>query len=277
IAPDWKFPAIKDTVAANGLLVRVVERHALPVIQLELVVRSGSASDGDKPGLAAVAGELLKAGGAGKWNSRALLDAAESLGSSLAVMPDRDSTRITMSVMKEHFGDAMDILAALVAKPRFDAAEFQKLKRREMDRVSSLARTNAGWDASMVLYRELFALPTGVHPYSRYDSTTKQIEALRLEDCRSWHKREVTPKNSFIVIAGDVDDKAASDEVRRASTGWAGERPDEPAITPPMPPGQLSLFLVDRPASPQAEVYVATFGPERRSTDWPAIRVANQI
>ena len=277
IAPDWSFPKIQDQTTKNGLVVRVVERHALPVAELELVVQAGSASDGDKPGVAAVAGELLKAGGAGKWTSRALLDAAESLGSSLDVTTDRDSTRITMAVTKDHIGEALDILAAVVGKPRFDAAEFQKLKRREIDRVSSLSRTSAGWIASMVLYRELFQLPSGVHPYSRFDTTPKQVEALGLADCRNWHKREVTPKNAFLVVAGDVDPKSIGQDVERAFGAWSGERPEAPAMTAPLPPNALSLFLVDRPQSPQAEVYVATLGPERQSPEWPVIRTTNQI
>jgi predicted Zn-dependent peptidase len=277
IAPDWKFPAIKDQPAKNGLLVRLVERHTLPVVELELVVQSGSAADGDKPGLAVVAGELLKAGGAGKWTSRALLDAAESLGSSLEVMTDRDSTRITMAVTKDHFGEALDVLAALAVKPRFDAAEFQKLKRREIDRVSSLTRTNAGWVASMVLYRELFQIPAGAHPYAHYDATPKELETIRLQDCVAWHKRQVTPKNAFLVVAGDVDEKSASEQVERAFGAWKGERPDTPALTAPMAPAALSIFLVDRPSSPQAEVYVATLGPERQSPEWPALRTTNQI
>ena len=110
IAPDWKFPAIKDQPAKNGMLVRLVERHALPVVQLELVVQSGSASDGDKPGLAVVAGELLKAGGAGKWTSRALLDAAESLGSSLEVTTDLVQT-------KDHSTDDVTLPALDFTKP----------------------------------------------------------------------------------------------------------------------------------------------------------------
>ena len=81
LAPDWKFPAIVEQALKNGLAVRLVERHALPLVEITLVVSSGSASDGPKPGLATVAGELLKAGGAGKWQSRALLDAAAALGS----------------------------------------------------------------------------------------------------------------------------------------------------------------------------------------------------
>jgi len=277
LAPDWKFPAIADESLDRGLLVRVVERHTLPLVQLELVVKSGSASDGTQPGVAAVAGELLKDGGAGKWTGRALVDAAESLGGSLDVTTDRDSTRISMAVTKDHFSEAMDIVAAVATKPRFDATEFQKLKRREIDRVSSLARTNAGWVASMVLYREMYNLPTGVHPYSRYDSMPKELEALTLASCKAWHKKQFTAKNAFLVVAGDVDHETAIKEARRTLGAWDGEAPDQPEFAPPLAPPTLSVFLVDRPSSPQAEVYVATLGPERKSPEWPALRTTNQI
>jgi predicted Zn-dependent peptidase len=277
LAPDWKFPSITEQTLKNGLAVRLVERHALPLVEITLVVSSGSASDGPKPGLATVAGELLKAGGAGKWQSRALLDAAAALGSSLEVLTDRDSTRITMSVTRDHLSAALDLVAAVAQKPLMVPAEFQKLKRREIDRVSSAAKQNAGWVSSMVLYRELFELPTGVHPYAHFDATAKQLGTLALEDCRAWHKREVTPKNAFVVLAGDLDARTAAEETERAFGKWTGERPDGPAFTSPVPPKALSIFLVDRPASPQAEVYVATLGPERRSPEWPAIRTANQI
>lgn len=277
IAPEWKFPSISDASLDNGLLVRMVPRHTLPIVHLELVVKSGSATDGDKPGLASVAGELLKAGGAGKWNSRALLDAAESLGSSLDIVTDRDATHVSMSVSKDRVGEALDVLAAVATKPKLDGTEFTKLKRREMDRVSSLARTSAAWIASMVLYRQAFALPTGVHPYSRYDANPKELEQLTLADCKKWHAREFSPKNAFLVVAGDVDPKGFEAEARRAFGAWKGEAPEVPSFSPPVRPKSIVIHLVDRPASPQAEVYVATLAADRKSPDWPALRTTNQI
>lgn len=277
LSPDWKFPKIQDMPLDNGLVVRLIERHQLPVVQLDLVVKSGSATDREKPGLASVAGELLKAGGAGKWQSRALVEAAESLGSSLDISTDRDSTRITMSVTRDHFSEALDIVAAVVQKPRFDATEFKKLKQRETDRVTSLARTSAAWAASMVLWNKLFEIPAAVHPYSRYDALPRDLDTIRLEDCRAWHKREFSPKNAVFVVAGDLDAKDAKDQVARVLGTWSGDAPEPPSFTAPAPPGNISVHLVDRPSSTQAEVYVATLGPERQSPEWPDLRVTAQI
>jgi predicted Zn-dependent peptidase len=58
------FPVVQHRTLDNGLRLEVIERHHHPLVELRLVVRSGSATDGDKAGLALLAGEMLKAGGA---------------------------------------------------------------------------------------------------------------------------------------------------------------------------------------------------------------------
>jgi zinc protease len=277
LSPDWSFPSIKTKALPNGLPVHVVERRALPIVDVRLVLLSGSATDGDRPGLAVLAGELLKAGGAGKWNSRALLDHAESLGSSLSVTTDRDATTISMAVTRDLLDDALEVIAAVATQPRFDTTEFTKLKRREMDRVESQARSDAGWAASMVLYRELFQLPTAVHPYARYDATSAEFEKISLDHCRTWHRTHATPKNAFVVVVGDVTADQAASATQKALGAWTGEAPPRPAFSRPLPPAALKVFLVDRPGSPQAEVFLATLGPERQGPEWPALRVTNQI
>ncbi len=69
--------------------------------------------------MAALAGELLKAGGAGKWNAADLAERAESLGASLDVVTDRDATRITMAVTTADLDAALDLIGAVAQKPRF--------------------------------------------------------------------------------------------------------------------------------------------------------------
>ena len=44
-APALKLPAIQKTKLANGLPVWIVEQHEVPLAQVNLIVRSGSAAD----------------------------------------------------------------------------------------------------------------------------------------------------------------------------------------------------------------------------------------
>jgi predicted Zn-dependent peptidase len=262
---------------ANGLEIAVVSRKTLPIVELRLLFQSGIASDGPKPGLAVVAGELTKAGGAGPWNAEALLERAESLGADLNVITDRDSTRISLGVTTGDLDSALDILSAVASKPRFDPKEFGKLRTREIERASSAAKSSAAYAAAMILYRELFEVPTAIHPYSRYDALPSELAALTLADCKAWHKQHMTPKNAVLIASGDVDADALAKAAERACAGWRGEKPEQPRFSEPMPDAERHLYLVDRPGSGQAQVLVGRLGPARQTPSWPSLAVLNQV
>lgn len=277
IVPDAPFPVIQRRELANGLALRVVERRVHPLIELRLVVRSGTATDGDKPGLAVIAGEMLKAGGAGTFGPQQLVERAESLGTNLEILTDRDATRIGLNVTTGHLDAALEILAAVALRPRFAPVEFTKLRDREIERVKSSARGSAAWAASMILYRELYSLPTSIHPYSRYDALPGELEKLTLADCKSWHQRHFVPSNATLVVAGDV----TADEVLAATSkwfaGWKGTPVARESFSNPFPQKERSVYLVDRPGSGQSQIFVGLLGPERKSPDWPGLAVANQV
>jgi predicted Zn-dependent peptidase len=129
----------------------------------------------------------------------------------------------------------------------------------------------------MVLYRQLFELPSGVHPYATYDATSKEIERVMLPDCKTWYKQNVTPNNAMLVVAGDINPTALQHSVARIFGKRSGNAPTAPSFFNPMPPNELKLFLVDRPGSTQAEVFVATLGPELQSEQWAPFKVGNQV
>ncbi len=277
IAPETPFPTIAHHRLDNGLAVRVIERHNLPIVELRLIFKTGTAADDGKTGLALLAGEMLKAGGTAGWSSRQLLEEVEGLGSSINVFTNFDTTRIELAVTREHLGTAVDILGKVAQKPKFSANEFRKLKQRETERVANSARTSGRWGASMVLYRELYHLPTSSHPYADYDSTPKKLGAVTLAACRAWHKLHVTPNNAVLVVAGDVTSQQVLDATKAAFGKWKGAAPPRPSFSRPAPSKERKIYLVDRPGSTQADIYLGLLGPERKSAFWAPVRTVNQI
>ena len=277
VTPSVPFPPVVHSRLDNGLELAVVARRGFPVIDVRLVVRSGQATDTERPGVAALTGDLLKDGGAGRFSSRELVERAETLGGSLSIATDRDATRIGISVTTGDLEPALEIVSALAMKPRFSPDEFNKLKAREIDRVKGRSRTSPGWLASMVLYRELYELPTSVHPYARYDVLPDELSAITLEDCKRWAKTHVVPENATLVVTGDVDPGSVAQAAQRALGTWKGRRPEPPSFSTPFANESLKLFVVDRPGSAQSLVLVGVRGPERRSPDYPALMAANQV
>lgn len=276
-AKEYRFPKVTWSELSNGLKLATIPIKALPLVQIRVVVAGGKSADGERPGLASLTGDLLSAGGAGSFSSKDLVTRIESIGGSLSTGTSFDSTDLSLVVTRDHLADALGLLGTIVREPRFDAAEFGKLKKRETERTADAARTSGAWGASMVLYRDLFDLPSEHHPYASYDATPTELGRITAADCRALHKRLFVPKNAFVVIAGDTTPEAAKAVAEKAFGAWRGGEAPVISFTDPNPPSGLKITVVDRPKSSQSDVFVAALGPPRVDKSWAAIAVANQV
>lgn len=276
-ARELTLPAPTWAELEGGLRVGTIESHALPIVQLRAVIFAGKAADGERPGLATLTAELLKDGGAGPYPSRELLTRIESLGASLSVDTYFDKTVLGLAVTKDRMGEALELLASMVMKPRLDPAEFGKLKKRELERVADAARTSGRWAATMVLWRDLFDMPSERHPYATFDATPAEVEKISRDDVRAFHQKWFVPKNVMVVVAGDTTPAVAKEQVGHAFMGFRGADAPRISFTDPMPPKELKITLVHRPKAKQSDVFVGVLGPTRAGDSWPEATVANQV
>ena len=276
-AKEYRFPRVTWSELGNGLKLATIPIKALPIVQVRVVVPGGQSADGERPGLASLTGDLLEAGGAGPFSSKDLVTRVESLGANLSIETSFDRTEIWLSVTRDHLADALGLIGTVVREPRFDAAEFGKLKKREVERTADAARTSGAWGASMVLYRELFDLPSDHHPYASYDATPAEIGKITAADCRALHKRLYVPRNAFVVVTGDTTPEAARAVAEKVFGTWRGAEAPALSFTDPNPPSARKITIVDRPKSSQSDIYAAVLGPERADKSWASIAVANQI
>jgi predicted Zn-dependent peptidase len=276
-ARDLAFPTIARAELPNGLRLAVVPARALPLVQIRVVVKAGTAADGDLTGLASLTAQTLKEGGAGRYSSRELLTRIETLGGNLGVEVGPDSTVVSLAVTRSHFDEALDLLGALMQSPKLDPVEFTKLKRRAVQRAADRAKSSGTWAATMLLWREIFRLPTGLHPYGAYEATAAEIQRIKVADCREFYRKAYSPKSTVIVVTGDSDLESTKRGVERALGSWKGPEPFEPAFAEATPPDHPRILLADRPKSTQSDVYVAVLGPERREDAWTDAKVANQV
>ena len=275
--PPKTFPTVESFSLENGVEVDLIERHSLPVVDIELIVNSGISSEGSLAGAATITPEWLEAGGAGRWNSQQLRESVDALGSSLDINVNRDSSRWSLAVTSDRTSKAIEILAALVQSPHFNRAEFAKLRQRELERVRSLSRTSGAWMAQMWLQKQLFRIPIGVHPYGSFDVLPVELERLDTQTCLEWFKRYVTPENTRLIIVGDLTLAELRSEIERNFNHWKG--PDAPAFNPSEPEllSKFELFVVDRPNSTQSDIYLALQGPNRKDPDFPEAALLQQI
>jgi len=273
IAPPPTFPAIQELTLPNGLAVNVVPREKYPVAEIRLVLRAGTMSDGNEPGRAALAVELLKAGGAGKSDSLELARRIENLGTSLDLETLPDSTQLSLSVAAGNVDAAMNVLSDVVLRPRFEPSELDKLKQRQIEHARTELLSDPDWEASMVLLRQLY----GSHPYAHFDALPSELEKVTLTDCKNWYRTEVTPKNAVLVMVGDVQPDRAQALAKRWFSNWRGTSPTVPFEAVAKLPASRKIWLVDRPGLAQSELRVVGLGTRRENPSWPAMAADNQI
>ena len=94
--PALTLPRIQKLALSNGLPVWLVEQHEVPVAQINLVVRIGSANDpAGKYGVAALTASMLMEG-AGSRGSLELADAIDFLGADLTAGSSSDLSTVRL-------------------------------------------------------------------------------------------------------------------------------------------------------------------------------------
>ncbi|MDB6108959.1 MAG: peptidase domain protein, partial [Pedosphaera sp.] len=118
-APEVKFPAFQRTTLANGLKVVLAERHSTPVVNLNLLVDAGFASDQSAtPGTARLAMGMLDEGTT-KRSALEISDELASLGASISTGSDLDSSSVSLSTLTPVLDPALNLYADVILNPSF--------------------------------------------------------------------------------------------------------------------------------------------------------------
>jgi zinc protease len=270
--PTVRFPAVARSQTQAGLELDCVEMHQLPVVDIKLVIGSGSAADPEgMPGLAHLTAAMLKEGTT-KHSSAKLAEAIDFLGARLDVGNDSDRSFLEIEALSDHFVEALGLLAEIAQKPAFSQDELDKLKKRELARLD-LQSQSPRFLANRELYKALY----GAHPYAHVDTTKSVVQRVRRADLSKWHSQHFAPNNAFLVVVGDVSAEQVRSAAEHAFAGWSKRA--VPAVESNKPPERKAreVVLVDRPKSVQSVIYDGDLALPRRDPDFIPLMVANQV
>jgi predicted Zn-dependent peptidase len=275
-APTLKLPQIQKRQLANGLPVWIVELHEVPVVQVNLVVLSGTAEDpAGKYGIASLTTAMLT-NGAGSRNALEIADAIDFLGADLNAVSGIDSSTIRLHVPVARVADALPIMADVALRPTFPNDELERLRQQ---RLTSLiqSRDDAPTIAALAFSRVLYG------PTHRFGTATmgtaETIKAFTVDDLRAFYTAMFRPDNAALLVVGDVTADAVLPIIEKNFGGWkaTGARPAQPKF--PTVPARTAraIYLVDKPNAPQSQIRIGSIGVPRSTPDYFPIQIANTI
>jgi zinc protease len=244
--------AATRTEGPAGSIILVDESHVVPIVHVEVAARSGSGGDPRfEEGLINLAAELARRGAGGR--SRAEMDEAlDGLGARIDAIVDPDSVRLQGHVLARNLQPFLKILADIVLRPDFKAAEFTRTRREILAQLDEMRNDDRSLCARF-FERRLY----GDHPYGRApDGTSKSLARVTREGAQSRFKAAFTGANLIFAAAGDVTPEAFRAAINEAFARLpAGTRAAGDIRTPLLPDG-WRIQLVDKPDRQQTQIMI---------------------
>ena len=272
--PALKLPSIERFSLSNGLDVTLMQKHEVPLVQINLIVKTGSAMDPSaKPGLATMMADMLDEGAGGR-TALELADAVDFLGADLFASAGYHTTVVGLFTPISKLDSAMGLLADVVLRPSFLKEELERLKKERL--TTFLQWRDQPQAISSVVFSSMLFGPR--HPYGTTTLGTEgSVRSLTVRDLERFHGQHFHPNNAMLVVVGDVKVDRIRVMLEQAFGKWRGGSlvsvnwPEVSQVE------QQVVYLVDKPGSAQSVIRIGRIGVERTTKDYFSLQVLNTI
>lgn len=264
--------AIQHWQTPQGARVYFVESHELPMLDVAVDFRAGSARDpAGKSGLARLTHGLLDQG-AGGLSDTAIAHRLADVGAVLSGRLDRDRAGVTLRTLSSaaEKDKALDLLALVLQRPDFPQAVVKRETQRLIASIRE-AEADPGVVADKAFYRALY----GSHPYAHDESgDPAALARLARGELQAFYRRHYSAPNAVISLMGDISRAEAEAIAIRLASGLPRAAP-VPVLPKPVP-AAVSDARIAHPST-QSHVRVGVVGVARNDPDFFPLFVGNYV
>ncbi|MBA3440073.1 MAG: insulinase family protein [Pyrinomonadaceae bacterium] len=272
--PQFTLPRIERRRLSNNLDVLIVQHAELPIVTMNLVLKTGAAGDApESAGLASLTADMLDEG----TETRSALDISNQLaaiGARLGTGAGWDSSAAQFTTLTKHLDHAMEIYADVITNPAFPLNELNRLRDTRLAALKQ-RRDNAGLIADVVYASLLYGRK---HPYGHpLIGDEASLGGITEGDVRRFYETYYRPNNAALVVVGDVEPEALVKKLEQIFAGW--KQADVPAVNITQPPARdrATIYLVDKPGAAQSVIAIGQIGVERSTPDYFPLFVMNTL
>ncbi len=216
-----------EVVTPKGLVVWLASDSAASQVSVQALWLGGSESDASAPKQLSASASAMMMEGSGDLDAVAFAGAAEDAGINIAFGAEREYLALGLTVGRAERLRAQSLLKSALLRPRFDAADAERLRRSLKSDLPELWK-QSGFMASVALARLM--LPD--HPKLKaMIGPNEDPPRIAPDVLRAWHKNHFARSNLLIAIAGAVSTQEAVDFV----DDTFGNLPEKANVPPPPP------------------------------------------
>lgn len=269
-----ELPPFETFVLDNGMQILLMEKHDVPLIAFDAIVKGGVVADPDgKGGTASLLAELLRKG-AGDRTGVEFARTVDGVGGILNTSVGKESIAVSGEFMARDAELMVELLGDVLMNPLLSRDEFLKLRERNIQQI--LAMKDTALRALTSVYGEAFLF--GEHPYGDVSfGSEASLAKVDYADIRRYYIEQVGADRTILAVVGDFDTAIMRGRLEAEFSGWrraAGAFPEVPA--PETRQGRRVL-LVDKPGSTQTYFYLGNIGVARDYPDQAALDLVNTV
>lgn len=195
---EWK--------TSSGTPVIFYQAMEVPMLDISIAFRAGSAYDGKAFGLSALTNNLLNQGNLGK-SALVLTETLEETGAQYQANVSRDMASMSLRTLTtpDALTNSLKIFANYLAHPDFPKEAVLREKNQLLMAVQELQESPEE-TANIAFFQTLYQ----EHPYAHSINGTKEtIPGLNRESVVQFYKQYYAASNAILVMVGAIDEKQA--------------------------------------------------------------------
>jgi zinc protease len=273
-APQIKIPAIWETKLPNGLRVYGIRSREVPLVQFEIVVDGGSQLDDlNKVGVANLMARLMTQGTA-KKTPQQLEEAIQQLGASINVYATAEDVRVGVNTLARNYDATLALVEEILFEPRWDAAEFDRIKRSTISQIQQTLASPTGVaaiQANLLLYGK-----NDIRGRSS-SGTIESVNAITIDDLKAYYAKNMSPSVARMHVVGSLNKAKVVKSLSGINKRWNAKKVTLPTFRMPTKPAKTSVYFYDVPDAKQSVVRIFTPSLLAVDKDFYPATVANYI
>ncbi len=250
--PSIKVPNVYNVELENGIKVLGAINEETPTTSISIRIKAGQSHEGlDLLGTASMTANMLNEATL-ESSAEDISNRLDKLGSSVSISGGDRYTTLYIRALTQNLDETIAIAAERLFKPKFDEADFERLKAQTIQGIKA-AKKQPDFVANSVFNKKLFG---DNNPMSFPNAGTEaSVEKMTLADVKAFYRSHYAPNITSIVSVSDLD-KAAMSAALSPFKSWSGEastRPDSNAFPELDAP---KIYLVDKENAAQSEIRI---------------------
>lgn len=271
--PLLKAPEVWTSSLDNGLQVFGIENRELPLVYFDLTIRGGHYQDPmDKAGVSALLSDLMMEGTLNRTPAE-LEEVIGLLGASINISSSNEDLRITGSCLTRNFKETFSLMKEVLLEPRWDEAEFDRLKQARLTQLKGREASPTAIAAtvfSKITYgpNHIMSLPT--------QGLTETVEALNLDDLKSYYDKNFSPSVATFHVAGSVGQQEVMELVNTLNNDWSSKNVEMAYYDLPKMENDGKLYFIDFPGAKQSVLMIGQLALSAMDESFNEVQYANE-